>query len=68
MDTSTMGRFRNALAAAANRAAEYGADAMIVLNHEHHGEGAVIVPAGNVFMAAPIREDEAKVLFVKWTK
>jgi hypothetical protein len=33
---------------------------------EVHGEGAVAVPVGNAFMAAPIRADEAKVLFIKW--
>jgi hypothetical protein len=67
MDTETHGRFRDALAAAANRASQYGADAIIVLGHEHHGEGAMVVPVGNAFMAAPIRADEAKTLFIKWT-
>jgi hypothetical protein len=66
MDTETHGRFRDALAAAANRASRYGADAMLVLGHEHHGEGAVAVPVGNAIMAAPIRADQAKVLFIKW--
>jgi hypothetical protein len=66
MDTETHGRFRDALTAAANRASQYGADAMLVLGHEHHAEGAVAVPVGNTFMAAPIRADEAKVLFIKW--
>ena len=41
---------------------------MLVLGHEHHGEGAVAVPVGNAFMAAPIRADEAKVLFIKWIR
>jgi hypothetical protein len=31
MDTETHGRFRDALAAAVNRAPQYGADAMLVL-------------------------------------
>jgi hypothetical protein len=66
MDTEPQGRFRDALAAAANRASQYGADAMLVLGHEHHGEGAVAVPVGNAFMAAPIRAEQAKVLFIKW--
>jgi hypothetical protein len=66
MDTETHGRYRDALAAAANRASQYGADAIVVLGHEHHGEGAVAVPVGNAIMAAPIRADEAKALFVKW--
>src|SRR5258707_11755059 len=60
MDTETHGRFRDALAAAANRASQYGADAMLVLGHEHHGEGAVAVPVGNAFMAAPNGVDPAK--------
>jgi hypothetical protein len=29
------------------------ADAMLVLGHEHHGEGAVTVPVGNAFLACP---------------
>ena len=78
MEPETRGRFRNALAAAANRAPQYGADAIIVLSHEHHGEGAVgvgqswgsVTPGqwwggGTAFMA-PIRVDQARVIFIKW--
>jgi hypothetical protein len=65
--TFSHGRFRDALAAAANRAFQYGADAMLVLGHEHHGEDAEADPVGNAFMAAPIRADEAKVLSIEWT-
>jgi hypothetical protein len=46
MDTETHGRFQNALAAAANRAHQYGAGAMLVPGHETSRGGCGAVPVG----------------------
>ena len=59
MDTETHGRFRNALAAAANRASQYGADAMLVLGKNTTGRERWLFQLVTLIMAAPIRADEA---------